>query len=98
MNEQSFMVQNLTGSEVLSNLTGGTGNCTQSNYWNTFPEYEQIHYYYYPYWYPTYIAPEKSKIEQGFKIVGKLIENKIITKELTIKEFIKLVNDVAEVL
>ncbi len=61
--------------------------------------YYHWHGYYYPIYYPTYhICEQKSKVEYGFKIVAKMLENKIITKELTIKEFIKLVNDIAEIL
>jgi hypothetical protein len=49
-------------------------------------------------WYPSYHYCEKSKIEQAFKIIGKLMEGEIITKELTVKEFMKLVNDIAGVI
>jgi hypothetical protein len=80
----------------VSNASLGANGMTQSNigdYWNTW------HEHYYPVYYPTYhYCEQKSKIEQGFKVVGKMLENKIITKELTIKEFIKLVNDIAEIL
>lgn len=65
------------------------GNC--NDYWNNW-------YQPYIYSYPVYhYCTERSKVEQGFKIVAKLLESKIITKELTIKEFIKLVNDIAEI-
>jgi hypothetical protein len=59
------------------------------NYWYPYWERE-IHH-----WYPTLnYATEKSKVEQAFKIVGKLIEEKII-KDLNVKQFIKLVKDIA---
>lgn len=78
--------------------TGSAGDVIGNGiypYYPYYPIYEQ-HYHN---WYPSYpMITEKSKIEQGFKVVGKMLENKIITKELTIKEFIKLVNDIAEIL
>jgi hypothetical protein len=56
-------------------------------------------YHYYPYWYPSYhYVEQKSKIEQAFKIVGKLIEKNLIDKELTVKQFMKIVNEIAEVI
>jgi hypothetical protein len=75
------------------NLSAGGTNVNNCNdYWNNW-------YQPYVYSYPVYhYCNEKSKVEQGFKIVAKLLESKIITKELTIKEFIKLVNDIAEIL
>ena len=57
--------------------------------------------YVYPYyntWYPYGHICEKSKIEQAFKIIGKLMESKIIEKELTVKDFMKLVNDIANII
>ena len=90
-----------TGQELVSYnagqlQVGGTGYDHIGDY-NDY--YHHWHDYYYPIYYPTYhICEQKSKVEQGFKIVAKMLENKIITKELTIKEFIKLVNDIAEIL
>jgi hypothetical protein len=91
---------NLNGNELVSynagNLQVGNndyliGGCGDYYY--------HWHDHYYPIYYPTYhLVTEKSKVEQGFKIVAKMLENKIITKELAIKEFIKLVNDIAEIL
>lgn len=86
------MLMQLNGNETLSCHSGYVGD---------FPPTHNVDYFYhyYPIWYPSisYIT-EKSKIEQAFKIVGKLLESKIITKDLTIKEFMKLINDVAEVI
>jgi len=55
-------------------------------------------------WYPQpvtvglgYYYPQASKLETAFKVVAKLLENKVI-EELTVKRFIELVNDVAQVL
>lgn len=91
-------MQNLNQNDLVSysQNSGGlqVGNCTFD-----YPYYWDTHNHYYHNWYPlSPIISEKSKVEQGFKIVAKMIENKIITKELTIKEFIKLVNDIAEII
>lgn len=77
--------------QVGNSQMGTLNNCGDYfNYW---------HDHYYPVYYPQYhICEQRSKVEQGFKVVAKMLENKIITKELTIKEFIKLVNDIAEIL
>ena len=88
--------QQITGNELMNcsagNLQIGDYGLPYTNY---YPIYEQ-HYHN---WYPmTTLITEKSKVEQGFKIVAKMLENKIITKELTIREFIKLVNDIAEII
>jgi len=69
------------------------GNCwIQPNYW--YPWYDrEIHH-----WYPSVsIVPEKSKVEQAFRILGKLLEKKIV-KTVTVKDFIELVNEIAGVL
>lgn len=56
-------------------------------------------YHYYPVYYPQYhYVHESNKIEQSFKIVGKLIEKDLIEKELSVKQFMKLVNEIAEIL
>ena len=70
---------------------GQIGNCyiPMPNYWDT--------HYYYCSTYPSYIIPEKSKIEQAFKIMGRLMEKKII-KDISLQQFIELVNSVAEIL
>lgn len=52
--------------------------------------------------YPSYTYhwhhDEPNKTEQAFKIVGKLIEKKLIKKEMTVAKFIETVNEVASVL
>lgn len=95
---ETYTGQQLTGTEIVqysdSSGTLQVGSYTVTPY-QWYPYWERdIHH-----WYPliSYVT-EKSKVEQGFKIVGKLLENKIIKKELTIKEFIKLVNDIANML
>ena len=88
--------QAISGSEMVS-YSGNTLNA--GDYCIGYPYYYPIYEQHYHNWYPsTTFITEKSKVEQGFRIVGKMIEKKIITKELTIKEFIKLVNDIAEIL
>ena len=86
---------NLNGTELMSytpaGLTCGNQDYRISNICETY-------YHYWPQWYPTYHICEKSKIEQAFKIIGKLLENKIIEKDLTVKEFMKIVNDIAEII
>ena len=62
----------------------------------TYPNYWDNHYHYWHSWYPAHTI-EKSKVEQGFKIVGKLMEKGIV-KNLTVKKFIVLVNEIAEIL
>jgi hypothetical protein len=82
------------GSSIEDYNTSDLGYC-----YVPVPQYYPVYEHYYHNWYPIYpMVTEKSKIEQGFKIVGKMLEKKIITKELTIKEFIGLVNDIAELL
>lgn len=83
------------GQSLNTGNAGCVGDYYNYPYYPLYPIYEQ-HYHN---WYPsTTFITEKSKVEQGFKIVAKMLENKIITKELTIKDFIKLVNDIAEIL
>jgi hypothetical protein len=53
--------------------------------------------WYYPYYGSCYPVYEKSKVEQAFKIVSKLMEKKII-KSMTLKKFIDTVNAVSEIL
>ena len=90
---------NFTTTENLnSTVTYANGNLSLGNsgtgFYETFhyPDYFDYHYHYYP-----IVSCEKSKIEQSFKIVSKLLEKKII-KELTIGKFIELVNDISNIL
>lgn len=94
-------MQNLNAGDLVSynsssqqlQIGGSFDNCTIP-----YPQYWDTHHYYYHQYYPSLYIPEKSKIEQAFRIIGKLIEKKIIEKELTVKEFMKMVNDIAEVI
>jgi hypothetical protein len=69
---------------------GQIGNCCYPNYWDT-------HYHYYQSYPSITISPEKSKIEQAFKIMGKLMEKGIVDK-ISLKKFIEMVNEIATVL
>ena len=76
-----------------------TGTTQGITYHITYPDYYYYHEHYYPVYYPccSWIT-EKSKVEQAFKIVGKLIEKKLIKDNLNVKDFIKLVNDISEII
>lgn len=63
-----------------------------------WPDYEKtIIREYYPTYWPT-VTIQKSKLEQAFKIVTKLMEKKIIKDDLTVKKFVTLVNEVSEII
>ena len=73
---------------------GGSGNFTIGNCTIDYP------WPWYDYWYPRYYpvyTPEKSKVEQAFKIVGVLMEKKII-ETMSVKKFVELVNEISKVL
>ena len=83
---------NVNGTTITPLMGSTTEGCFVSptiypwyGYWNNY------------YSYPVYIT-EKSKFEQSFKIVSKLMEKKIIKQTLSVKEFIELVNDIAGVI
>ena len=64
------------------------------------PWYEPFYPIVERHYYPSYVywtQPDKSKLEQSFKIVQKLIEKKLVKVD-KVKEFIELVNDIVEVL
>jgi hypothetical protein len=85
--------------ELYPQQTNNTVGLTVGMTWPTYTEYYPYHEHYYPAYYPCYsFAPEKSKIEQAFKIVGKLMEKNLIKKDLNVKDFIKLVNDISEII
>lgn len=94
--------QDFTGDELVqyacNNASAGAGTL-QVGYYQMEP------YQWYPwwgkeihYWYPSIsYTTERSKVEQAFKIVCKLLEKKII-KELNVKQFIELVNEIATII
>lgn len=88
--------QSFTGSEMVSYTGNGTGYDVGDYYiapYYYYPWYrEEIHHYY-----PMYVPHEQNKIEQAFKIVSKLMEKKIVSG-LNVKQFVGLVNDIAEIL
>lgn len=82
---QSFQVDN----------DGTTGNI--NNYFVGDPySYWQEYHHYHHYNYPLYID-NKSKIEQAFKIMQKIMERKIVG-EIKLQQFIELVNDIATII
>jgi len=86
----SLMAGGTAFGEATSGLTQVNSACI-----NTY----DCFYHYYPQWYPSYhYVQERSKVEQAFKIVGKLLEKDLIEKELTVKQFMKLVNEIAEII
>ena len=91
--------QQFNGSELVTYNAGQNGGtlqidncCIPYSYW--YPWYDNHYHYYYPS--VSYIT-EKSKVEQAFKILGKLLAKKII-KTITAKQFIELVNEIASVI
>jgi hypothetical protein len=69
------------------------------DYIKHYDNYYDFYYYYYPICYPTVeYVKEKSKVEQAFKILGKLMENKLIKDTISVKKFVKLVNEIANVI
>lgn len=87
----SYNAGNLTAGDYPLGYAGDNLNMNNAVFYDNY-------YHYYPTWYPTYHICEKSKVEQAFKILGKLLEQKIIERELTVKEFMKMVNDIAEII
>ena len=71
-------------------LTIGNVNFTD---YSLYPWYEREVCY----WYPSYTIYEKNKTEQAFKIIGKLIEKKVIN-DINVKKFIELVTEIASIL
>ncbi len=67
---------------------------TTSGYCQITP-YTYSDYYYH--WYPSYPAIVHDRTEKAFKIVKMLMDKKMV-KNLTIKKFIDLVGEITEVL
>jgi len=76
-------------------MSGGNSIGSCGDYW--YPNYWDTHNHYYTTYIPTYTPPEKSKLEQAFKIMQKLMEKKIV-KTQSLKTFIEMVNSIAEIL
>ena len=85
------------GVTVSYDSSNGINYCTTANGGNCTTGDPQFWYQWYPQYYPMYYEMPKSKIEQAFKIVSKLMEKKIIDK-MSLKQFIDIVNSVAEIL
>ncbi len=83
---QLNMVDN-TVTLSIDNFSGtmsGTSNC-----FTEWPNY--CYHYNFPYYFQT-----EDKLSRLFKIVGKLLEKRII-KLKSVKDFIKLVNEISEI-
>lgn len=100
--EQMCTTNQLSGSELVSCCSGSftAGNTNFGSLDNCTSLINTVYYPYYQTWYPSYpvYVQGYSKLEQGFKIVGKLLEEGIIEKKLNVKEFVKLVHDVTALL
>ena len=67
---------------------------TNANLTDWYQPFTNAVYQYYPSW---GCWREPSKIEQSFKIVGKLMEKKLISLK-TVDDFVKTVNEIAQLL
>lgn len=85
--------------------TSGTWNFENNdgNIWNPPVNdyqlgYAYIYNYYWDWYRPVLIGslPEKSKTEQAFKIVKVLIEKKMVSGNLKVKDFIDLVETISK--
>jgi hypothetical protein len=56
------------------------------------PLIREYYYSYYPYW------QNEDKISKAFKLAQKLIEKKFIKEPLKVKDFIELINELAEII
>ena len=90
--------QQFNSTDLMSLASGGTGDFQVGNCFITYPYYYPLYEEHYHSYYPSvsYVT-EKSKVEQAFKILGKLLEKKIV-KVITIGQFIELVNEIASIL
>ena len=74
-----------------------TGESSGDLYPLGFQPYWDYHNYYYHWHYPQTEMIYQNKIETAFKVVSKLMEEKIIGN-LTAKKFAELVNRVSEII
>ena len=83
----------ITYQNGLGELQGGlyADNCYYP--YRQWGDYYHQHFYYPQY--PVYINNEPNKVETAFKVVAKLLEEKII-EGLTAKKLIELVKKIAE--
>ena len=87
--------QNTGGWNIDSISVGNAGNWIGDNPLTIDHYYNN---YWYPYVYPTVTyVPEKSKIEQAFKILNKLMKKGVV-QVCQVKIFVDLVNDIADCL
>lgn len=74
------------------NLTSGSASIT--TYGDFFGLCDPYIHTWYPYYYPIYHS-EPNKTEAAFKIVSKLMEKGLV-KNITLKKFIELVNEISK--
>lgn len=102
MNEEiQITPETMFNASTLQNYYTGdapSGCCPEiGDYFPNCPNwYPQIIKEYYPAYYGTYVD-NKSNIEKAFKIVQKLIDKKLVKVE-KVKNFVELVNDIAEII
>ena len=72
----------------------GAGTFDQSLYQNTYPYVEKFYPNYYTSYWTNYV--QDSKLEKAFRLAQKLIEKKFIKEPKTVKDFIVLVNTLAD--
>ena len=85
----SFTVSDSADVTIGSAVTANLG----TNTW----DYTNTYGFYRDYYYPTFhVQYEKSKTDVAFKIVKKLKDKGMLTKNLTVGKFIDLVHEIAE--
>ena len=83
----SIMQDSNTGDYTIGDIQWPDNPLTIDNYYN---------HYWYPYVYPTVTyVPEKSKIEQAFQILNKLMKKGVVSVN-KVKTFVDLVNEIAD--
>lgn len=96
-NYNSITVDTKSNGTSTTTLGTGTNFNSASNYFWEPNNYtalvgtNTVYLPYYNYW------TEPSKIDKAFKLVQRLIENKIIKEPKTVKNFIELVNSLADI-
>jgi len=104
--EQSLLAHNIyeSGSLSYDSVAGGwnidTNGIIPAGDWDQHPLTIDNYYnnYWYPYVYPTVTYyPEKSKIEQAFQILNKLMKKGVVQVN-QVKIFVDLVSEIADCL
>ncbi len=101
--EENDAIKSLISSDDARVSYSPQGTLTVGKIGDLSPRHEvNLNYYDWSYWYPSYptyhttiFKTESSAFEKAFKIVSKLMEKGHV-KELTVKEFTQLVEEVAD--